>query len=42
VVEWSREGKKIVEQTGCTRHLVRRVISTDVGPRALLELELKP
>jgi hypothetical protein len=40
-VEWSRERKKSVERMGFSRHLVRGVIATAIGPRALLGLELK-
>jgi hypothetical protein len=40
-MDWSCKGKKLVERTYFSRHLVRGVISTPIGPRALLGLELK-
>jgi hypothetical protein len=40
-VEWSRKGKAIIEPIDFSRHLVRGMLSTAVGPRARLSLELK-
>jgi hypothetical protein len=40
-VDWSREGMRHVKRTCCSRHWVRGLISTDVGPRELQGLELQ-
>jgi hypothetical protein len=40
-MEWSHEEEKIVERMCFSQHLLHSVISTALGPRALLSLELQ-